>query len=131
MLRNAIQKAQDRKEINSNLDARRISFDLNGTLIAGYWTYLAEKNEKVFAETRSALLAKMKRLATARIQDYAFKSENAWKEYLEPRHMYKEEPPNILRVWEHKRHNSLTFLRLQLLPNRSSPQRSPEASSTV
>ena len=45
MLRNAVQKAQDRKEINSNVDARQISFDLNGTLIAGYWTYLAEKNE--------------------------------------------------------------------------------------
>jgi len=98
MLRTAVQKAQDRKEINSNVDARRISFDLNGTLIAGYWTYLAEKNEKVFAETRSALFAKMKRLATARIPDYAFKSEHAWKEYLEERHIHhKEKPSSILR----------------------------------
>ena len=101
MLRNTVQKAQDRKEINSNVDARRISFDLNGTLIAGYWTYLAEKNEQVFDETRSALFAKMKRLGTARIPDYAFKSENAWKEYLERRQTYididKEKPVNILR----------------------------------
>jgi len=96
-LRNAVQKAQDFKEIDSNVDARRINFDLNGTLIAGYWTYLAEKNEKVFDETRSALFAKMKRLATARIPDYALKSENAWKEYLEERHTYKEKSPSILR----------------------------------
>jgi len=97
MLRTAVQKAQDRKEIDLSIDARRISFDLNGTLIAGYWTYLAEKNEEIFAETRSALFAKMKGLATARIPDYAFKSEKAWKEYLERRHAYKEKPPSILR----------------------------------
>jgi len=97
MLRNAVQRAQDRKEIDSNVDARRISFDLNGTLIAGYWTYLAEKNEKIFAETRTVLFAKMKGLATARIPDYAFKSEEAWKEYLEGRHIHKEKPPSLLR----------------------------------
>jgi len=96
MLRNAVQKAQDRKEINSGVDARRISFDLNGTLIAGYWTYLAEKNEEVFKETRTALFAKLKGLATDRIPDVAFKSENAWKAYLERRHPYKkEESPSI------------------------------------
>jgi AcrR family transcriptional regulator len=101
MLRSAVQKAQDRKEINSNVDARWISFDLNGTLIAGYWTYLAEKNDKVFNEARSALIAKMKRLTTARIPDYVFKSENAWKEYLERRHIdiSKEKPlSNLPRV---------------------------------
>jgi AcrR family transcriptional regulator len=97
MLRNAVQKAQDHKEIDSSIDARRLSFDLNGTLIAGYWTYLAEKNEEVFHETRSALFAKMKRLATARIPDHALKSENSWKEYLERRHVYKEKPPSISR----------------------------------
>ena len=99
LLRNAVQKAQDRKEINSNVDARRISFDLNGTLIAGYWTYLAEKNEAVFNETRTALFTKMKGLATDRIPGYAFKSENAWKEYLERRHIHKKEKsPSISEV---------------------------------
>jgi AcrR family transcriptional regulator len=96
-LKNAVQKAQDRKEVDSSIDARRISFDLNGTLMAGYWTYLAEKNEQVFHEARSALFAKMKRLATARTPDYAFRSENAWKEYLMRRRMYKEKPLSMLR----------------------------------
>ena len=96
MLRNAVQKSQDRKEINSSVDARRISFDLNGVLIAGYWTYLAEKKEEVFNETRTALFAKMKGLATDLIPAYAFNSENAWKEYLERRHIHKkEESPSI------------------------------------
>ena len=96
-LRNTVQKAQDHKEIDSNIDARQISFDLNGTLIAGYWSYLAEKNEEIFAETRNALFAKMKALATDRIPNYAFKSEKAWKEYLERRHIhYEEKPPDIL-----------------------------------
>jgi len=95
-LRNAVQKAQDRKEINSSVDARRISFDLNGVLIAGYWTYLAEKKEEIFAETRTALFFKMRSLATARIPDYAFKSQKAWKQFLEGRHIYKENQPSVL-----------------------------------
>jgi AcrR family transcriptional regulator len=95
MLRNVVQKAQDRAEINSNVDARQISFDLNGILIAGYWAYLAEKKEEIFAETRTTLFAKMRSLAKGRIPDYAFKSEDAWKEYLEGRHIY-ENPPNAL-----------------------------------
>lgn len=95
MLRNTVQKAQDLKEINSNVDARRISFDLNGILIAGYWAYLAEKNQEIFADTRTALFAKMKALATDRIPDYAFKSEDAWKKYLEARNIYKENQPSI------------------------------------
>jgi AcrR family transcriptional regulator len=95
MLRNAVQKAQDRKEIDPHVDARRISFELNGTLIACYWTYLAEKNEGVFNETKTALFAKMKGLATARIPDYAFKSEKGWKEYLERRHVLKGKSRSI------------------------------------
>ena len=91
MLRNAVQKAQDRQEINSNVDARQISFDLNGILIAGYWAYLAEKNEEVFTETRNALFAKMRSLAKGRIPEYALKSEKAWKEYLEGGHVYQGE----------------------------------------
>ena len=101
-LRNAVQKAQDRKEINLSVDVRRISFDLNGTLIAGYWTYLAEKNEEIFAETRSALFAKMKGLATARIPDYAFKSEKAWKEYLTRHTNNMEGSANALRLQKRK-----------------------------
>jgi len=79
-LSRAARKAQERKEIDSTIDARRISFDLNGILIASYWTYLVEKDNKVFDEARNALLAKLKGLATARIPAYASKSDN-WNEH--------------------------------------------------
>jgi hypothetical protein len=53
------------------------------------------RNEEAFNETRTALFAKMKGWATDRIPDYAFKSENAWKEYMERRRIYKEKSPSI------------------------------------
>jgi AcrR family transcriptional regulator len=99
LLRNAVQKAQDRKEINSNVDARRISFDVNGILMASYWTYLVEKDDKIFDEARNVLFARVKRLAVGQIPDYAFKSLNAWEEYLERRRVDidKEKPVSSLQ----------------------------------
>jgi AcrR family transcriptional regulator len=124
-LKNAVQKAQDHKEINSDVDARRISFDLNGTLIAAYWAYLAEKNEEVFDEARSALFAKMRSLATARIPDYAFKSENAWKEYLERRHVNnKEKPQNIFGRVGRKESQSPTTSSSALSQSKQPPKKS-------
>jgi AcrR family transcriptional regulator len=89
----AVRKAQEHKEINSSTDARRISFDLNGILIATYWVYLVEKDNKVFGEARAAIIAELKELATARIPASAFKSENAWKDYLKGKRANK--PQNI------------------------------------
>lgn len=94
-LSRAVQNAQEHKEINSTTDARRISFDLNGILIATYWTYLVEKDDKVFGEARAAIIAKLKELATDRIPVSAFKSENAWKEYLKEKRANK--PGSVFR----------------------------------
>jgi AcrR family transcriptional regulator len=124
ILRNAVKKAQNRKEINSNVDARRISFDLNGILIAGYWAYLAEKNEEVFAETRNALFAKMRSLAKGRIPDYAFKSEDALDKYLEGRHINKENPQNVLGRVGRKEAQSRTAARSTLPQSKQPPTKS-------
>lgn len=102
LLRNAVQKAQDRKEINSNVDVRRISFDLNGILMATYWTYLVEKNDEIFDEARSALFAKLKRLATARMLANDSKSENAWEGYLTRHTNNMEGSANALRLQKRK-----------------------------
>ena len=83
----AVRKAQDRKEIDPTAEARRIGFDLNGILMASYWAFLVEKDDEVFRETRIALLSKLKGLTTARVPVSAFKSENAWREYLKERHI--------------------------------------------
>ena len=88
-LNRAVQKAQQNKEINSSTDARRISFDLNGILIATYWTYLVEKDKKVFGEARAAIIDRLKELATAQLPDSAFKSENAWNNYLKTKRINK------------------------------------------
>ena len=85
-LTSVTRKAQERKQIDSAADARGISFDLNGILMAAYWTYLVEKDNEVFREARSAVLAKLEGLATPRVPASAFKSENAWKEYVKERH---------------------------------------------
>ena len=88
-LSSAVRKAQEHKEINSADDARRISFDLNGILIATYWTYLVEKDNKVLGEARVAIIAKLEGLATGRVPVSAFESEKAWKEYLKEKHADK------------------------------------------
>jgi len=55
-LKSAVLKAQDRKEIDPAADARRISFDLNGTLMPTYWVFLVEKDVGIFRYARIAVL---------------------------------------------------------------------------
>jgi hypothetical protein len=64
----------------------------------------------------------MKRLATARIPDYAFKSENTWKKYLEERHIYlRRSHRAFCGVREDKRH-SLAFLVFNSSPIKAAPK---------
>jgi AcrR family transcriptional regulator len=99
-LNRAVQKAQQLKEINSSADARRISFDLNGILVATYWAYLVEKDNKVFGEARAAIIAKLKELATDRIPSTAFKTDNAWNDYLKAKRTNK--PKSFVAALEKK-----------------------------
>ena len=102
-LKSAVLKAQDRKEIDPAADARRVSFDLNGILMAAYWAFLVEKDPGIFGEGRIAVRAKLGSLATTRIPASAFKSENAWKEYLQAKRVQeKEKPLSALRALRRK-----------------------------
>ena len=92
-LKSAVLKAQDRKDIDPAADARRVSFDLNGILMAAYWAFLVEKDPRIFGEGRIAVRAKLESLATTRIPASAFKSENAWKEYLKGKHVQEKAKP--------------------------------------
>ena len=92
-LKSAVLKAQDRNEIDPAADARRVSFDLNGILMAAYWAFLVEKDPGIFAEGRIAVRARLESLATSRIPASAFKSENAWKEYLDGKRKQKKDNP--------------------------------------
>jgi hypothetical protein len=92
-LKSAVLKAQNREEIDPAADPRRISFDLNGILMAAYWAFLVEKDAGIFREARSGVLSKLERLATTRIPASAFKSENAWKEYLNGKRVQEKKKP--------------------------------------
>jgi AcrR family transcriptional regulator len=92
-LKSAVLKAQDRKEIDPTADARRVSFDLNGILMAAYWAFLVEKDPGIFSEGRIAVRAKLESLATTRIPASAFKSQNAWKEYLQGKLVQEKQRP--------------------------------------
>lgn len=61
--------------------------------MATYWAFLVEKDVGIFREARTAVLAKLEGLATARIPVSAFKSESAWKEYLKGRHVQEKGKP--------------------------------------
>jgi AcrR family transcriptional regulator len=92
-LKSAVLKAQDRQEIDPAADARRVSFDLNGILMAAYWAFLVEKDPGIFGEGRTAVRAKLESFATTRIPASAFKSEDAWKGYLNRKHVQEKEKP--------------------------------------
>jgi hypothetical protein len=92
-LKSAVLKAQDRKEIDPTADARRVSFDLNGILMAVYWAFLVEKDPRIFGEGRIAVRAKLETLATTRIPASAFRSEDTWKGYLKGKHVLEREKP--------------------------------------
>jgi len=113
-LKSAVLKAQDRKEIDLTADARRVSFDLNGILMAAYWAFLVEKDPGIFGEGRIALRAKLASLATNRIPASAFKSEDAWKGYLNGKHVQeKEKPLSALRRFGGKKAPSVAPSPLQ------------------
>ena len=119
-LKNAVLKAQDRKEIDPEADARRISFDLNGTLMAAYWAFLVEQDAGIFREARTALLYKLKDLATSRIPVSTFQSESAWKEYLKGKRAQQEQKPltALARLGGKKAPSSVPF------PSTQPPERS-------
>jgi AcrR family transcriptional regulator len=94
-LKSAVLKAQDRKDIDPAADARRVSFDLNGILMAAYWAFLVEKDPRIFGEGRIAVRAKLESLVTTRIPVSAFKSENAWKEFLKSKQVDREKSVHL------------------------------------
>jgi AcrR family transcriptional regulator len=119
-LKSAVLKAQDRKEIDPTADARRVSFDLNGILMAAYWAFLVEKDPGIFGECRIAVRAKLESMATTRIAASAFKSEAAWKEYLKGRRVHeKEKPLSALRRLGRRKAQSVTPSPSIQLPKKS------------
>jgi len=98
--------------------------ELNGILLAAYWTYLVEKDHAVFHEARIAVLDQLKGLVTARIPASALKSETTWKEYLKRTHVDKKEGISVLRRLGGKKAPSVA-----LSPSTPSPPSQPKQRS--
>jgi AcrR family transcriptional regulator len=79
----ALDEARGRDEVRMTIDAEQAAFELNSILIGAQWSYLMTHTDHTNA--RSAILAKLRTLATEEIPARAFGSVQAWKAYLKHR----------------------------------------------
>lgn len=79
----ALHQARRRDEVCGNVDAEQAAVELNCILIGAQWSQLMAYTDPVSA--RSAILAKLRDLATAEIPTHAFASLKAWKVFLNTR----------------------------------------------
>ena len=79
-LRRAVDGARQRGEIRMPVNAKRTAFELNSLLIGAQWSRLLDHLDH--SKARSAILAKLKSLATEKIPADAFDSVMAWRHYL-------------------------------------------------
>ena len=79
----ALDKARWRGEVHLTIDAEQAALELNSILIGAQWSYLMTHTDHTNA--RSAILAKLRSLATEEIPARAFGSVKAWKTYLKHR----------------------------------------------
>lgn len=83
VLDTALRQARRRDELTPEIDTQEVAFEINGILLGAQWSYLMTGRDHTNA--RSALLAKLRSLATEEIPDDAFASVKAWKVYLRNR----------------------------------------------
>lgn len=76
-------KARWRDEVRMSIDAEQAAFELNSILIGAQWSHLMTHTDLTHA--RSAILAKLRGMATEEIPARAFGSVKAWKAYLKNR----------------------------------------------
>jgi AcrR family transcriptional regulator len=79
----ALDQARRRDEVRRMTDAEQAAFELNSILIGAQWSYLMIHGDHTKA--RSAILAKLRDMATEEIPAHAFGSVKAWKGYLKHR----------------------------------------------
>ena len=84
-LRKAVREAQEQGEVDPDAEAERVARELNCRLVGAYWGYLLEGAD-CCREARTALLGRLRELATDEIPASAFKSVGTWKEYLQGNH---------------------------------------------
>ncbi len=79
-LRQAVDEARHRGEMRIAVNAKRTAFELNSLLIGAQWSRLLDRVD--YSHARSAILTKLKSIATEKIPPNAFDSVMAWRHYL-------------------------------------------------
>lgn len=79
----ALHQARKRGEIRVTIDLRRSALELNAILLGAQWSQLMTHRDQINA--RSAILARLRSLASEEIPNRAFESVGAWKRYLKRR----------------------------------------------
>jgi AcrR family transcriptional regulator len=82
-LRTAVNQARRREEIDSEVKAQWVAFELNGLLLGAQWSRLVDPLD--YPNARSPILTKLKNLATKKIPEDAFESVTDWRHYLRTR----------------------------------------------
>jgi hypothetical protein len=82
-LRRALDEARGRGEIDSEVNAQQTAFELNGLLLGAQWSRLLDPLD--YPNARSAILTKLKSLATKKIPEGVFDSVKDWRRYLKTR----------------------------------------------
>jgi len=82
-LRRAVDEAREREEIDSEVNVQQTAFELNGLLLGAQWSRLLDPLD--YPNARSAILTKLKSLATKKIPEGVFDSVKAWRRYLKTR----------------------------------------------
>ena len=79
----AVNQARRQEEIDGEVNVQRTAFELNGLLLGAQWSWLIDPLNSPNA--RSAILTKLKSLATKKIPEDAFDSVTDWRHYLKTR----------------------------------------------
>jgi len=82
-LRRALDEARGRGEIDSEVNAQQTAFELNGLLLGAQWSRQLDPLD--YPNPRSAILTKLKSLATKKIPEGVFDSVKDWRRYLKTR----------------------------------------------
>jgi hypothetical protein len=78
-----VDEARGHGEIDSEVNAQQIALELNGLLLGAQWSRQLDPLDNLSA--RSAILTKLKSLASDNIPEDAFDSVRAWRRYLKIR----------------------------------------------
>jgi AcrR family transcriptional regulator len=81
-LKSAVREAQSREEIEGNVEAGKVAFELSAMVIGGYWTAQLLTDENAWDKSRVLILERLREHATDQISGSAFEDPASWRKYL-------------------------------------------------